>query len=549
MKGGEVVKEKIVISVPIEKYVFSEISSDLARVRINVYHNSYNPNGSFFEDDCFSNSAESFKNKPICCAYQYDDEGEITDFKEHNEEEKPIGVIPETNNYSVDEIDNLKWASVDGLVFKEYCPKAYELLKEGKKISMEIEVLDGFKGEDKFYHIKQFNLLCITALGDNYEPAMGSDATIELFSKTDSESFATKFSAIINKANEIVDKLSTEGGKKVKREEIISKFSTLLKVEGYKEIIENTELTDEDLEKQLFALSQNQINTILCDALCMQQCIKQDWYGNSYECDKYCLIDTVPSDNIVVVIDCECYKYFGIPYTITGDVATLDYENIQQYVVGDWRPFNDGETMSQDDNMMEQFVKKTFGCKKKMDDEENNKPEGCKGDCENCDEEMKKNCSSKEKMSQDIENEKEKYSLLENELNSVKGEFVTLKSDYSALEEQIKTLTEENKDLKQFKADKELEFKETQVNEVLEKYTELQSIEGYDDLVKDKFDYSLDELEVKLKVFAFDNNVTITKKQKFTKNPEKPVDLPLEKKITSENLGDWEILADCLPNK
>jgi uncharacterized coiled-coil DUF342 family protein len=414
---------------------------------------------------------------------------------------------------------------------------------------MEIEVLDGFKGKDKFYHIKQFNLLCITVLGDNYEPAMGENATIELFSKTDSESFATKFSAIINKANEIVGKMSTEGGKKVKREEIISKFSILNEqVEGYTAIIENAELSDEDLEKQLFALSQNQINTILCDALCSQQCIKQDWYGNSYECDKYCLIDTIPTENVVVVIDCECYKYFGIPYTITGDVATLDYENIQQYVIGDWRPFNDGG-MTQDDNMMENFINKTFGCKKEMDDNNNDMPEGCKGDCENCDEEMKKQCSSKKKMTKDIENEKQKCSLLENELNSVKGEFVTLKSDYTVLNEQIKTLTEENKDLKQFKADKELEFKKAQVDEVLEKYTELQSIDGYNDLIKDKFDYSLDELEVKLKVFAFDNNITISKKQKFTKNPEKPVDLAIEKKITSENLGDWDILADCLPNK
>jgi hypothetical protein len=184
LRGGEIVeKERKVISVPIEKYTFSELSNDLANVRINVYHNSYNPNGSFFEDDCFSNSSESFKNKPICASYVYDDEGNIEDFQEHNDDEKPIGVIPETNNYSNEEIDDFTWACVDGLIFKEYCPEAYELLKNGKKISMEIEVLDGFKGNDKFYHIKQFNLLCVTVLGDDYEPAMGLDATIQLFRK------------------------------------------------------------------------------------------------------------------------------------------------------------------------------------------------------------------------------------------------------------------------------------------------------------------------------------------------------------------------------
>ena len=61
-------------TVSIEKYTFTELSSDLARVRINVYHNSYNPNGSFFEDSCFTNSSESFKNKPICASYVYDDD-------------------------------------------------------------------------------------------------------------------------------------------------------------------------------------------------------------------------------------------------------------------------------------------------------------------------------------------------------------------------------------------------------------------------------------------------------------------------------------------
>ena len=241
---------KTVISIPIEKYVFSELDNDTARVRINTFHNSYNPNGSFFEDESLENSQESFKNKPICCAYKYDDEGNIEDFKEHNDEESPIGTIPETNNYTIEEIDELNWACVDGIIFKEYCPEAYQLLKDGKKISMEIEVLDGFKGKDKFFHIKKFNLLCITVLGDAWNPAMGDNATIGLLNETDSESFATKFSAIINKANEIVDNTSTEGGKKVKREEIISKFSTLNeKVEGYKVVIDNTELSDEELEE------------------------------------------------------------------------------------------------------------------------------------------------------------------------------------------------------------------------------------------------------------------------------------------------------------
>jgi hypothetical protein len=514
---------KTVISIPIEKYTFSELDNDIARVRINVFHNSYNPNGSFFEDESLENSQESFKNKPLCCAYQYNDENEIEDFKEHNEEEKPVGVIPETNNYSIEEIDELKWAVTDGIVFKEYCPEAYQLLKDGKKISMEIEVLEGFKGKDNFFHIKRFNLLCITILGDAWQPAMGENATIELFSKTDSESFATKFSAIINKANEIVGNVSTEGGKKVKREEIISKFSTLNeKVEGYKVIIDNSELSDEELEKQLFALSQNQLNQFINESISTETIIKQYWDGESYETQKYWLEDVVIADNIAVLWSREDYKNYGVPYFMSGDKVTLDYENAKRYVVGDWRPFEDGQ--SEPSNPIEMFAN-----------------------------DIVEQATTQINKTKDSFNAKEteEYKTLETELNTKVGEFKVIegeldkvKSDYTTLQSDKFSLDEEVKDLRQFKADKEQEFKEAQVNEVLAKFTELEKVEGYDELIKDKFNYTLDELETKLKVFAFDNNIVVGKKQKFTRtNEQSPVNLPIEGKSNNSGYtGAWDVL-------
>lgn len=534
---------KTVISIPIDRYTFTEISNDLGQLRINTYHNSYNPNGSFFEDDCLENSAESFKNKPICCAYQYDDEGNIIDFKEHNEEEKPIGVIPETNNYSIEEIDDLSWACVDGLIFKEYCPEAYELLKDGKKISMEIEVLEGFKGKDKFYHIQKFNLLCITVLGDNYDPAMGENATIELFNNTDSESFATKFSAIINKANEIVDKLSTEGGNTVKREEIISKFSALDKVEGYKTIIENTELSNEDLEKQLFALSQNQLNQFICDALCEQKIIKQYWDGESYETCKYYLVDTIPSENITIVCECEDYDYYGIPYSLNGDVITLDYANAKKYLVGDWRPFQDCDTQPMN-NPMEDFSEEVFGnCKKKMDSKKMTVDVKETEEYKVLESELSKKSEAYSTLETSLNTKVEEFKIVESELNKIKADYTTLNSDKASLDEEVIML-------RQFKADKDKEFKEAQVDEVLAKFTELQTIEGYEELVKDKFEYTLEELETKLKVFAYDNNVVVNKKQKFnTKNEQTPVNLTIENKINNDTyVGAWSIL-DKYTNK
>jgi hypothetical protein len=512
---------KMVISVPIEKYTFSELSNDLATVRINTYHNSYNPNGSFFEDDCFENSADSFKNKPICCAYEFDDEGNVVDFKEHNEEEKPIGVIPETNNYSIEEIDDLTWACVDALIFKEYCPEAYELLKDGKKISMEIEVLEGFKGKDKFFHIKRFNLLCITVLGDKWSPAMGDNATIDILNNTDSESFATKFSAIINKANEIVDKISTEGGNKMNREEIISKFSVFSKAEGYKEIVDNAELSNEELETQLFSLSQNQLNQFINEALSTVTIIKQYWDGESYETQKYWLEDVVMSDNIAVLWSREDYRNYGVPYSMSGDTVTLDFTNAKRYVVGDWRPFEDGQ--SEPSNPIEVFV--------------NDIVDQAKNQINNTKESFKvKETEEYKALESDLNTKIEEFKAIEGDLNKIKADFTTLQSNKVSLDEEVK-------DLRQFKADKEQEFKESQVNEVLAKFTELEKVDGYDELIKDKFNYSLEELETKLKVFAFDNNVVIGKKQKFTKtNEQTPVNLPLEGKSNDGYTGAWDVL-------
>lgn len=517
---------KTVISIPIEKYTFSELDNDTARVRINTFHNSYNPNGSFFEDESLENSQESFKNKPICCAYKYDDEGNIEDFKEHNDEESPIGTIPETNNYAIEEIDELNWACVDGIIFKEYCPEAYQLLKDGKKISMEIEVLDGFKGKDKFFHIKKFNLLCITVLGDAWSPAMGDNATIGLLNDTDSESFATKFSAIINKANEIVDNTSTEGGKKVKREEIISKFSTLNeKVEGYKVIIDNTELSDEELEKQLFSLSQNQLNQFINEALSTEKIIKQYWDGESYETQKYWLEDTIVSDSIAILWSREDYKNYGVSYSMSGDKITLDFANCKRYVVGDWRAFEDGQ--SEPSNPIEVFA--------------NDIVEQAKTQINNTKESFNaKETEEYKTLETELNTKVEEFKVIEGDLNKVKADFTTLQSDKISLDEEVVNL-------RQFKADKEIEFKEAQVDEVLSKFTELEKVEGYDEIVKDKFNYTLEELETKLKVFAFDNNIVIGKKQKFTTKTEQPVNLSLEgKKDGGGYTGAWNVLDNYI---
>lgn len=493
-----------IISLPIEQYSVVNMSDDLARVEINVYHEGYNPNGSFFESCCFENSKESFKNKPICCAYSYKSDGEVEDFKGHEIEEQPCGVIPETNNYSIKKIDDVNWININAFIFKEYCPEAYELLINGKKISMEIEVLDGFKGNDGFYHIKQFNLLCITVLGDDYAPAMGDSATIELL-KNIGDNFAIKFSEIIDRAKLISNQ--SEGGNKVNRDEIIAKFSAIRNIEGYNSIVENKELSDEELEKQLFALSQSQIESAIREVIKNEKIIKTYWDGEAYETEKYWLEDTLPSENIAILWSRDDYKNYGVSYSMNGDKANVDFSSIKRYVRGDWRTFQDGEI--EPVSPINMFTEEIIGQATK---------------------EMENIKNSFNVL------EAEEYKTLQSDLNTVKAEFADLQSEKTSLNEEVESL-------RKFKLEKDKEGKEVEINSILNEFTQLKDIEGYDEVIKDKFEISSDELIKKLKVFAYDNGV-IVKKQKFQKNTKEPTQLIIDDNKSSNNsyTGAWNIL-------
>lgn len=466
------------MSLPISKYELTNLTNDIAKARVYVYHTKANPNGSFFEEECLDNSKDSFMNKPIVASYKRDDNDEVEDFKGHEYDESPVGVVPETNNYSTETVDSDNWAVVDCLIFKEYCKDAYELIKENdnsKKISMEIEVVSGEMNEDDgLYHIKQFNLLAITILGDEVPPAMGNNATLTLFSKVDSDKFALKFSEIMNKAKDYL-----EGGDKVGREEIIAKFSTLTKDEKYTAIVENKELSNEDLEKELFSLSMYQVKEFINEEVGKVTYNRtSSWDGSIRECTKYWVEDVVTDDNIVILCDkSDNYNYVGVPYTFSGDKVTLDYEKCKRYVRGDWREFN-GESESEPTNPIMDFA---------------------------------------EQVKADIE----AFSVKETEeYKTIASELETIKASYSTLESEIK-------DLRQYKLDKETELKETEYSKVFSKYEKLNTLEKFEEIKKNRMSYSLEDLEDKLIVLAVRNNIQIEEKQIFS-TESKPKDMPVD---------------------
>lgn len=179
------------------KYQTSEYSDNLVKVFIRVMHDKDNFNGSFFSLESIDKAKESLKNIPIL-AYIKEKEDGTKDFDEHNVEisvdfdgeeitlnekflEQPIGVIPESTQVTIENIDGYNYLCCEGYIWKNYSNEAFDILSqaEEKKVSMEIKVNQGnFK--DDLFHITDYQYLGVTILGDDTPPAMGDNCIISM---------------------------------------------------------------------------------------------------------------------------------------------------------------------------------------------------------------------------------------------------------------------------------------------------------------------------------------------------------------------------------
>ena len=115
---------------------------------------------------------------------------------------------------------------------------------------------------------------------------------------------------------------------------------------------------------------------------------------------------------------------------------------------------------------------------------------------------------TKEEMDE-LEGEKVEY---ENKILDLKAKFTDLTSELEDLKGDYSILESETEELRKYKSNAEFEQHKVEVDEVLGKYSELEAIDGYSELVKEKYIVDIEELEKAIKVFAFDNGAVLTKK-------------------------------------
>jgi len=259
-------------SLPVEITENKSFSFDdsLIPVDIKVMHNGLNLNNSTFFDEAIENAKESLKNKPILGYIKKIDGSDEKDFAGHQIEisfgeegikviylERPLGVIPETNNYSILEEEGKKFVFCRGYLWKEYLNDGYEILKDNpkKSVSMEIAVDDYDINEDGSINITKYRYLGITILGDDVQEAMvGAELNVVgQFSKNENENFYTKIEELNNKISQYFTNNnnqsnadSIEGGDNVP-DKIESMFATYnQKREALKNALTSKVIRDDD---------------------------------------------------------------------------------------------------------------------------------------------------------------------------------------------------------------------------------------------------------------------------------------------------------------
>lgn len=467
-------------SIPISQYTIEDYEKkDLIKVKLNICHEGANPNGSFFEPSSLVKAQDSIKNKPIIAAYEINEDGEKQDFKGHEVEykiisengniefkeiyiEQPIGAIPESCDYSIEEIDGQQWVTATGYLYNIYCSDAVEIIKQNqnrKKLSMEINVIDGFDGDDGFYHITEFEYLGITLLGDEnlYPPAMGSNAEISLFTKAEqTKDFSMKFS-------EILEAINKKGGNEM----------------GAKTVKKDFSMSVEDLKSRL------------------REKLKENTYEYTYswgEVENYPMYyfqDVIPEENLIIAESSQDWgKFYGIPYSLEGDEATLNFDEATRYVRGDWRKFEGKEEPTSE---------------------------------------------SKEYFSSIINKETEHY---QKEIEEVKKSFVATETEeYKTLKAEFEKVENDKKALEEFKAEFEKKERNRKETELFEKFKDLETIEGFAEIKNKASEFSLEDLEKEFYVLIGKKNFSM---KKNVKEKDDTVSLKLEGDEGKNELSEAE---------
>lgn len=172
-------------TLDVDKVSFEEINNgDFIKLQMYIVSDGVNRNQSEFLRESFEEAIPTIYNKPILCYFSE----EYYDAVEHNSEvrvdwesvdsyssylgnnERPVGVIPESAKITIEEVDGKNWIKIeDAIIWTEYNYELVKVLKKQlkKKISVEVMSVESEFDEQDIERIKKWKFLGVTILGTN----------------------------------------------------------------------------------------------------------------------------------------------------------------------------------------------------------------------------------------------------------------------------------------------------------------------------------------------------------------------------------------------
>jgi len=539
-------------------------SDKFIKMKLRVCHDGINPNNSAFALGDMEKAKDSIVNIPILANVIFDEEDnpqfgghdmEIEENKTSEGEykliykETPIGLVPESCNYTIDKFNDKNYVFVDCYIWKEYSNYAQDIVERDKDIKLSMEIMiDGysFNSKDQIYNITDYRYQGITFLNKDFGTGMENAlATTEQFSEDNSkDKFIMMMQELKNTLcqHNINNTNTEEGGKELvdKKLELLQKYNLTLETI----LFSVEELSLEEIESKIiehFALLVSQKREEIANALKEEK--YTDRWGDQYP--KYSFEDN--SDSEVFAYDRQDnYKLFGFTYSMTGDSVTIDFatKKRKKFEIVD---FIDGETATMFNLFPQEAIDYAVSDKEKELTEQFSKPDDNTDAFSEITEKFNVLQVEKDEVI-------EKFVALESEKNTISEEFEALKTKITEYETNISTLTEQfntiksenetliqsNQSLAEFKSNTEIAqqkaFENQQIQlkaELVENFSKVLTAEEVKS-IQDK-DLSTEEMEKEFKLIYADKDLQV----KFNKKPKKvETEIPINS-FTCKKKDDW----------
>lgn len=224
-----------------------------------VVSDGANRHNTFFSLDVINEAYPTIANKPLLALF------DGYDFKEHSrnnfdkDQERLIGVVPESNHGSIVQKNGKNWQKVKVIIWKSYNPKLVSrvVFNESTKISMEIDILQSHEREDGLVEIDKYVYLGICLLGQNYMEAVpGAKVDIFKYSYDTQPINNMYFSLVENQLIEIPDNIQSiinNNFQQNPKKKLFSKPNL-----EYKKLVDlQIELNNQEFNTWFFAISEN----------------------------------------------------------------------------------------------------------------------------------------------------------------------------------------------------------------------------------------------------------------------------------------------------